>query len=1007
MRRRAAQLATSIALVTTGAIVAVPGAADPGDPDPTWGEGRSWVSGPGGADRQPAYGEVDIVAGASAGTEWWSVGVRGDGNKRLLRILRHRLDGTNPPVGAPSVLLDVGYVGEVSAAVPDGSGGAYVALSRPVGTEWAPMLVHVHADRTLDATFGERVLAAAPGEIRQLDLVRNPGTGALTVAVGHRDMFVDEITAIRVLSDGTPDPAFGTGGVGLTQHLGEEDETRMGGLVLASDGGAIVVASEGIHLRVRKWGNDGELDPAFGSGGAADPVPTGSSVFAEDGAGIDSSGRLLVPYSTYAAGPGRARIARLTASGNLDASFNTAGSTTYEPPGWDTSRVIEVGARGSVVYSLWWVDPSGADAPRIAEVAFHASGLFASLAQFPGCATQPDKAVMMPDPTKFLSASNNQSAERWCTGVAAAEGSFSNSSSTLPMGHEMLQVSATGRIVLTPSIFDEVATADIGVVTPGGAPDNTFGSGGFSDVSFGGGADFPYQNVSLGPDGTMFVRHGSVVGKLNPAGNLDSSFSGDGRVNPPDLTQGHSVLAMRDGGVMATGRTAAAFRVLRYRPDGSLDPTFDGDGIWEHAALLGRAMPIGEAADGATLWHFPNNSRIIRILPTGGLDPAFGEAGIVSIGANAATMDPQGRILAAAGDSGLVLVRRFTPSGVLDAGFGGGATTIEAPTGLDNNVNTITTWPDGSSVVGVTRYPDGGGASYLGFAILDDAGQIRALRATSTTGRSDAPGAAMPDGRVATLDVDDGLSRVFVSRGLPPATPTLVATATGPTTATLTASGTGAGLTGVSLGSELGTTTDYGSPQSSPITATLGQQEVVREVTGLVPGTTYHARAVLTNASGTTTSADVTFTTPAGPPGPTTSPTTSPTTTPTPPTAGLPTVTIKVPGKAKRKRIRGWKTVKGTAAPAVSTPSVKVAQVRINLVRKISKRTCKVYKGKKWKRTTCKKAAKVWVKAKGTTAWKLKVKGLRRGKYTLRARATDAAGVNSPTAKVKIKLKRR
>jgi hypothetical protein len=449
------------------------------------------------------------------------------------------------------------------------------------------------------------------------------------------------------------------------------------------------------------------------------------------------------------------------------------------------------------------------------------------------------------------------------------------------------------------------------------------------------------------------------------------------------------------------GQTAGfPLRIVKYTPDGSLDPGFDGDGIWESSIPAGSAKPVGQALDGSTVWSLGSAiDKVIRVLPGGGQDMSFGTGGQITISANGASLDRQDRVLVATNGDGIVRVRRYSQGGQPDTGFGaGGIAALEPPAGLDQNAYTLTAWPDGSMVVGLVRYPDGGGSVRLAWSILDPNGQVVHTRATGL-GHSYAPAAGLPDGRVVTLTTDDQLSRVFAFKGMAPATPTLTAVATGPSTATLTATGTGAGLTGVTLGSEFGPSTGYGSRDQQAVPEALGDHVVVRNLTGLSPATTYHARAVLTNASGTTEGVDVTFTTLAAG-APVVSPTLS----------RNPTVTITLPRKSKRTSIRAWRVLKGTAAPAAATPTVKVAKVQINLVRTISKKKCAFYTGKTWRTTTCKKAARKWVNVKGTTTWKLKIRGLKLGNYTVRAKARDAAGANSVavagTNRFRFRLKR-
>ena len=196
MRRllsRAGVLTIAGVVGLTASLVGVaPGGADPGDQDASFGA-QGVALAPTGTHLEQAYGDVDVVA--SLAGESWTVGTRGNGPGRVLQILRHSSDGTDPAAGAARVVHDLGTLGYASAATEDGLGGAYVVVSTPSGTGWAPMLGHVLADRTLDAVFGQKVLPGDLGRIEGLDVARHTPTGALFVAVMHRELIDRNVTA--------------------------------------------------------------------------------------------------------------------------------------------------------------------------------------------------------------------------------------------------------------------------------------------------------------------------------------------------------------------------------------------------------------------------------------------------------------------------------------------------------------------------------------------------------------------------------------------------------------------------------------------------------------------------------------------------------------------------------------------------------------------------------------------------------------------------------------------
>ena len=78
------------------------------------------------------------------------------------------------------------------------------------------------------------------------------------------------------------------------------------------------------------------------------------------------------------------------------------------------------------------------------------------------------------------------------------------------------------------------------------------------------------------------------------AGDLDPTFSGDGKQRT-DFGAGPSAataaVRQADGKIVAVGAADGNFLVARYNPDGSLDPSFSGDG---------RTQTNFTGSDGAT-----------------------------------------------------------------------------------------------------------------------------------------------------------------------------------------------------------------------------------------------------------------------------------------------------------------------------------------------------------------------------------------------------------------------
>ncbi|MFB7055450.1 calcium-binding protein [Streptomyces vinaceus] len=236
-----------------------------------------------------------------------------------------------------------------------------------------------------------------------------------------------------------------------------------------------------------------------------------------------------------------------------------------------------------------------------------------------------------------------------------------------------------------------------------GSLDSGFGDGGLVRVDeFGGSADG--ADVAVQPDGKIIAAGkggggGFALVRLDSAGNLDPSLGGDGAVvagftpaSPQDAGGIARRMALQpDGKIVSVGyvgNTNFDIGVARYLPNGSLDPTFSGDGMvtanfggteFGNAVAVqpdGKIVAAGSGAVGVAL---------LRYNADGSPDSGFGSGGRTSVhfpgdggGANALALQPNGKIVIAgqaddpnsqeANDFG---VARFNANGTVDTGFGG------------------------------------------------------------------------------------------------------------------------------------------------------------------------------------------------------------------------------------------------------------------------------------------------------------------------------------------------
>ncbi|MEI6509940.1 MAG: delta-60 repeat domain-containing protein [bacterium] len=282
---------------------------------------------------------------------------------------------------------------------------------------------------------------------------------------------------------------------------------------------------------------------------------------------------------------------------------------------------------------------------------------------------------------------------------------------------------------------------------PGGLLDNSFNApDGFTLYNgSASGGDRAYA-MALSKEGRVLVAGSTYSGgdedllllRYTSEGRLDSSFGQGGAViygtaaNGQDCAYGVALQA--DGKILVTGAASNGrdqdLLLLRFLPDGTLDPSFGKTGVavysgGEETQEIGRAVAVQAdgkivvAGEGGTAANL--DALILRFTFDGKLDPSFASKGLAYYssaegGADqglALALQADGKILLAgsttrAGQADLLLLR-FTPQGALDPFFAaGGAALYDGPSQGADCGNALTLQPDGKILAaGFTSGPRG------------------------------------------------------------------------------------------------------------------------------------------------------------------------------------------------------------------------------------------------------------------------------------------------------------
>jgi uncharacterized delta-60 repeat protein len=224
------------------------------------------------------------------------------------------------------------------------------------------------------------------------------------------------------------------------------------------------------------------------------------------------------------------------------------------------------------------------------------------------------------------------------------------------------------------------------------------------------------------------VREGSAASlptrdsRVASGGELDPTFGGDGRVttNFGGFQDGRGVAIQLDGKIVVAGSRSDGPQELdlaRYRPDGTLDPTFIGDGKVIDSRLTGddvaiqgdgKVIVVGSAF---SVEHNGEDVAVVRYNSDGTIDSSFGTNGEVLTDyqldddfANGVSIQADGKIVVAGGTILFPYVpnfflARYNSDGSLDTTFSGDGMQITSfPGTTDSGAADVALQPDGRIV---------------------------------------------------------------------------------------------------------------------------------------------------------------------------------------------------------------------------------------------------------------------------------------------------------------------
>jgi uncharacterized delta-60 repeat protein len=365
----------------------------------------------------------------------------------------------------------------------------------------------------------------------------------------------------------------------------------------------------------------GELDPTFGGDGKVTTNFT-RGLDEATGVAIQGDGKLVVAgIGNYSGRNARFALARYEQDGSLDVSFGGDGKVvTNFTPGWDGASAVAIQPDGLIVAAgeAGGTGPAEGRTARFALARYLSDGTLDT--SFGGDGRVVTNIALGAD---FIFGLAIQSADEKI--VVAGRGGGKG-----------------GRFALARYESD-------------GTLDATFGGDGLVATNFTR-FDDRADELAIQQDGKIAVagtanyfssRARFAVARYNSDGTLDSSFGGDGKVTTEffrgSFDGAFSVAVQGGGEIVAVGQagggTAGRIGVARYQIDGSLDPTFGGDG--RVTTNFSRGLDYADAvaiqadgkivAGGAVRFFGPKPLfALARYASDGRLDATFGGDGKVT-----------------------------------------------------------------------------------------------------------------------------------------------------------------------------------------------------------------------------------------------------------------------------------------------------------------------------------------------------------------------------------------
>ncbi len=304
-------------------------------------------------------GKVTTTIGSNA--DAFSVAIQSDGKIVLagnaiiggrdeIAVARYNTDGSLDSSfdSDGKVTTTIGEADYATSVVVQSDGKIVVAGSSATGGDSNFALIRFNTDGSLDSSFDPAVtpIGSANDEAYSVAIQSN---GKIVVA-GYSDNGAQRVFAVaRYNTDGSLDSSFNSDGK-VTTAIGSDDLAKS--VAIQSDGKIVVAGSSSNgsdnDFALIRYNTDGSLDSSFASDGKVITVFGSSGEFANSVA-LQSDGKIVVAGSSDNGAQRVFAVARYSADGSLDSSFDSDGKVTTAIGSGDFAFSVAIQSDGKIV----------------------------------------------------------------------------------------------------------------------------------------------------------------------------------------------------------------------------------------------------------------------------------------------------------------------------------------------------------------------------------------------------------------------------------------------------------------------------------------------------------------------------------------------------------------------------------------------------------------------------------------------------------------------------------